>query len=207
MSYLKYSNLCADMVRSVLKEPARGKAKARETVYFRSAIWKDGKPEKQSKRGCLQAHSIQVRPSVLLTLICVWQSSRTCKRPQRTNTSSWGAGGDWWCQTMQHICCLLALDTAGGTGCSIVQSCRVWARNRHDMSWCTPSISMIQSKMRDAPTAPCEYMPGHCLSWPLTMGCRRVRTAAPYRHRPTCLCSYWTIRQGVVFQLGLYVSA
>ena len=47
MSYLKYSNLCADMVRSVLKEPMRGKAKVRETVYFRSAVWKDGKPEKQ----------------------------------------------------------------------------------------------------------------------------------------------------------------
>ena len=35
------------MVRSALKEPAKGKAKAREVVYFRSAVWKDGKPEKQ----------------------------------------------------------------------------------------------------------------------------------------------------------------
>ena len=35
------------MVRSVLKEPSKGKAKAREIVYFRSAQWKDGKPEKQ----------------------------------------------------------------------------------------------------------------------------------------------------------------
>jgi F-type H+-transporting ATPase subunit epsilon len=47
MSYLKYSNLCADMVRSALKEPARAKARAREIVYFRSATWKDGKPDKQ----------------------------------------------------------------------------------------------------------------------------------------------------------------
>ena len=43
----RYSGLCADMLRSVLKEPAKGKAKAREVVYFRSAQWADGKPQKQ----------------------------------------------------------------------------------------------------------------------------------------------------------------
>eukprot|EP00884_Botryococcus_braunii_P020251 jgi/Botrbrau1/690/Bobra.160_2s0013.1 len=47
MTYLKYANLCADMVRSALKEPLRTKAKARETVYFRSANWKEGKPQTQ----------------------------------------------------------------------------------------------------------------------------------------------------------------
>ena len=47
MSYLKYSNLCADMVRAALKEPARTQAKIRETVYYRAATWKDGQPEKQ----------------------------------------------------------------------------------------------------------------------------------------------------------------
>jgi hypothetical protein len=47
MSYLKYSNLCADMVRAALKEPAKAKAKAREVIYYRSALWKDGVPEKQ----------------------------------------------------------------------------------------------------------------------------------------------------------------
>lgn len=47
MSYLKYSNLCADMLRSSLKEPMKTKAKLREAVYFRAAVWKDGKPEKQ----------------------------------------------------------------------------------------------------------------------------------------------------------------
>lgn len=47
MSYLKYSNLCADMVRSSLKEPQRTQAKLREAVYYRAAVWKDGKPEKQ----------------------------------------------------------------------------------------------------------------------------------------------------------------
>jgi len=47
MSYLKYANLCADMVRSSLKEPTKSKAKLREAVYYRAATWKDGKPEKQ----------------------------------------------------------------------------------------------------------------------------------------------------------------
>jgi hypothetical protein len=47
MTYLKYANLCADMVRASLKEPLKTKALGRETVYFRSAVWKDGKPETQ----------------------------------------------------------------------------------------------------------------------------------------------------------------
>jgi len=47
MSYLKYSNLCADMVRSVLKEPAKKAAKSREAIYYRSAVWKEGAPENQ----------------------------------------------------------------------------------------------------------------------------------------------------------------
>ena len=47
MSYLKYSNLCADMVRAALKDTAKTKAKAREVIYYRSAVWKNGAPEKQ----------------------------------------------------------------------------------------------------------------------------------------------------------------
>ncbi|KAK9805188.1 hypothetical protein WJX72_004685 [[Myrmecia] bisecta] len=47
MSYLKYSNLCADMVRAALKEPFKTKAKVREAVYYRTAQWKDGQPVKQ----------------------------------------------------------------------------------------------------------------------------------------------------------------
>ena len=50
MSYLKYANLCADMVRSSLKEPNKSKAKLREAVYYRASTWKDGKPEKQGRR-------------------------------------------------------------------------------------------------------------------------------------------------------------
>lgn len=47
MSYLKYSGLCADMVRAALKEPAKTKARTREVVFFRRADWKDGQPQKQ----------------------------------------------------------------------------------------------------------------------------------------------------------------
>eukprot|EP00894_Picocystis_sp_ML_P000139 jgi/Pico_ML_1/50656/g1825.t1 len=47
MSYIKYANLCADMVRAALKEPHRTAAKAREQVYYRSAFWKEGKMDKQ----------------------------------------------------------------------------------------------------------------------------------------------------------------
>jgi len=49
MSYLKYSGLCADMVRAALKEPAKTKARTREVVFFRRADWKDGQPQKQSE--------------------------------------------------------------------------------------------------------------------------------------------------------------
>ena len=49
MSYVKYSGLCADMVRAALKEPAKTKARTREVVYFRRADWKDGQPQKQSE--------------------------------------------------------------------------------------------------------------------------------------------------------------
>ena len=49
MTYLKYSGICADMVRASLKEPHKAKAKARESVYFRAAQWKDGNPQKQGE--------------------------------------------------------------------------------------------------------------------------------------------------------------
>ena len=53
MTYLKYSNLCADMVRAALKEgPIKVKAKAREVVYFRQSTWKNGQPEKQGAPPC-----------------------------------------------------------------------------------------------------------------------------------------------------------
>jgi F-type H+-transporting ATPase subunit epsilon len=48
MSYLKYSGLCSDMVRAALVPELRAKARTREVVYYREAIWKEGKPEKQT---------------------------------------------------------------------------------------------------------------------------------------------------------------
>ena len=47
MSYLKYSNLCATMVRDALKEPLRAQAKTREMVYYKNVTYKDGKPDQQ----------------------------------------------------------------------------------------------------------------------------------------------------------------
>jgi F-type H+-transporting ATPase subunit epsilon len=35
------------MLRSALKEPAKGAAKAREAIYYRSAVWKDGVAQNQ----------------------------------------------------------------------------------------------------------------------------------------------------------------
>jgi F-type H+-transporting ATPase subunit epsilon len=48
MSYLKYSNLCATMVRDALKEPLKETAKAREMVYFKEVGYESGKPATQS---------------------------------------------------------------------------------------------------------------------------------------------------------------
>jgi len=43
MSYLKYSNLCADMVRAALKEPAKSQALKREVIFYRGTKWAEGK--------------------------------------------------------------------------------------------------------------------------------------------------------------------
>lgn len=55
MSYLKYSNLCATMLRDALKEPLKEAAKAREQVYFKNVTYKGGKPDTQSALPCLRA--------------------------------------------------------------------------------------------------------------------------------------------------------
>lgn len=46
MSYLKYSSMCAEVVRGCLKEPFLTKAKPREAVYFKATPWSGGKPGK-----------------------------------------------------------------------------------------------------------------------------------------------------------------
>eukprot|EP00240_Pyramimonas_obovata_P019047 CAMPEP_0118931254 /NCGR_PEP_ID=MMETSP1169-20130426/7661_1 /TAXON_ID=36882 /ORGANISM="Pyramimonas obovata, Strain CCMP722" /LENGTH=67 /DNA_ID=CAMNT_0006873733 /DNA_START=63 /DNA_END=266 /DNA_ORIENTATION=+ len=42
MTYVKYANLCADVVRGALKEPHLTKAKAREAVYFKATEFTNG---------------------------------------------------------------------------------------------------------------------------------------------------------------------
>lgn len=47
MTYLKYAELASAHVRASLKPEPRAAAKAREAVYFRSAVWEEGKPKAQ----------------------------------------------------------------------------------------------------------------------------------------------------------------
>ncbi|OWM69530.1 hypothetical protein CDL15_Pgr013991 [Punica granatum] len=46
MTYITYSNICANLVRNCLKEPYKTEALTREKVHFSIATWKEGKPEK-----------------------------------------------------------------------------------------------------------------------------------------------------------------
>ncbi|XP_039170611.1 ATP synthase subunit epsilon, mitochondrial [Eucalyptus grandis] len=46
MTYITYSNICANLVRNCLKEPHKAEALNREKVHFAISTWKDGKAEK-----------------------------------------------------------------------------------------------------------------------------------------------------------------
>ncbi|XP_042451061.1 ATP synthase subunit epsilon, mitochondrial [Zingiber officinale] len=50
MTYISYSNICASLVRSCLKEPHRSTAAAREKVHFAISKWANGKPESPTIR-------------------------------------------------------------------------------------------------------------------------------------------------------------
>lgn len=54
MSYLKYANICADLLRAVMKEPHKTKAASRSSIYFRASTWAEGK---QGKPGQLPEHA------------------------------------------------------------------------------------------------------------------------------------------------------
>ncbi len=43
LTYLKYSNICAKTVRSVLKGDAKVQAMKREEIVLRRSIWENGK--------------------------------------------------------------------------------------------------------------------------------------------------------------------
>lgn len=49
MTYITYSNICANLVRNCLKEPFKAEALNREKVHFSLSKWAGGKPEKPSK--------------------------------------------------------------------------------------------------------------------------------------------------------------
>ena len=50
MTYITYSNICANLVRNCLKEPYKTEALSREKVHFSISKWTDGKPEKPTIR-------------------------------------------------------------------------------------------------------------------------------------------------------------
>jgi F-type H+-transporting ATPase subunit epsilon len=52
MSYLKYANICADMLRSVLKDSYKAKALPQQAIYFRSSKFVDGKQSTPGALGC-----------------------------------------------------------------------------------------------------------------------------------------------------------
>ncbi|KAH9607081.1 hypothetical protein KSS87_005010 [Heliosperma pusillum] len=46
MTYISYSNICANLVRNCLKEPFKSEAIAREKVYYSLSKWDSGSPQK-----------------------------------------------------------------------------------------------------------------------------------------------------------------
>ncbi|XP_021645788.2 ATP synthase subunit epsilon, mitochondrial isoform X2 [Hevea brasiliensis] len=48
MTYITYSNICANLVRNCLKEPYKTEALTREKVHFAVSKWVDSKPQKSS---------------------------------------------------------------------------------------------------------------------------------------------------------------
>ncbi|KAG7013942.1 ATP synthase subunit epsilon, mitochondrial, partial [Cucurbita argyrosperma subsp. argyrosperma] len=46
MTYITYSNICANLVRNCLKEPLKTEVLSREKVHFSISKWADGKPQK-----------------------------------------------------------------------------------------------------------------------------------------------------------------
>ena len=49
MTYITYSNICANLVRNCLKEPYKTEALSREKVHFAVTKFVDGNPQKPSK--------------------------------------------------------------------------------------------------------------------------------------------------------------
>ncbi|XP_061355953.1 ATP synthase subunit epsilon, mitochondrial [Gastrolobium bilobum] len=56
MTYITYSNICANLVRNCLKEPHKTEAISREKVHFTLSKWVDGKPQKPTIRSDTPEH-------------------------------------------------------------------------------------------------------------------------------------------------------
>ena len=52
LSYLRYANIAADLLRSVLKEPFKTKAQARQVIAYRFSAFLDGKAARPSEPHC-----------------------------------------------------------------------------------------------------------------------------------------------------------
>lgn len=49
MTFLRYANISADLLRNVLKEPHKAKAQARQVISYRFSAYTDSKAGAQSK--------------------------------------------------------------------------------------------------------------------------------------------------------------
>ena len=58
-TYLRYANVCADLLRSVLKEPHKTKAATRGVISYRFSPYVDGKAGKQSALMLMYARHLQ----------------------------------------------------------------------------------------------------------------------------------------------------
>ncbi|CAD5190849.1 unnamed protein product [Musa acuminata subsp. malaccensis] len=63
MTYITYSNICASLVRSCLKEPYKSETSGREKVHFNVTKWANGKPEKPAE------HSYALLPWLIARLV------------------------------------------------------------------------------------------------------------------------------------------
>jgi len=86
LSYLRYANICADLMRSVMKEPFKSKALARQSIQFRSSVWADGK-QGASGEACVMQHSLcffPVRQQWLASSSVSKSSPYACKQSLST---------------------------------------------------------------------------------------------------------------------------
>ena len=60
MSFLRYANISADLLRSVLKEPFKAKAQVRQAINYRFTPYADGKAGQQT---VLELQSIPTKAS------------------------------------------------------------------------------------------------------------------------------------------------